>query len=129
MSVVIRTKCSLPLLRSRVSRPTSRLRERRTKGNNRSTGFAGATFFMNRSVLSGSVGEKSQMLLLSVSGHFYSHCPTSGYYRAGFLSDGRERSVCSEWSSAQLDQGQRWDKHLMVIVGPVRPAPLAPCAL
>src|SRR5580765_7822877 len=45
ISVVIKTKWSLLLLRSKVSRPTSRLRERRTKGKRRSTGLAGAASF------------------------------------------------------------------------------------
>src|SRR5436190_13414225 len=45
MSIVISTKCNLLLLRNNVSRPTSRMRERSTNGNSRSTGLApGASF-------------------------------------------------------------------------------------
>src|SRR5437867_2310699 len=41
MSSVIKTKCKLLLLRRNVSRPTRRLRDFRTNGNNRSTDLDG----------------------------------------------------------------------------------------
>ena len=46
MSRVIKTKCSLLLLRASVSRPTIRMRERSTNENKRSTGRAGFCFFI-----------------------------------------------------------------------------------